>query len=136
MRNVFRQIKRFRNSKTGNIAVIFAIALVPVLSFLGSAIDYSRATKVRTKLQSGDRCGKRRARFQKPRRRSSPPASMTVDGPIPAGVTDATNIFNGNMNGVTGFTLNSMTAAVTQDRGTVTSTASVFGQGTRRRFWA
>ena len=121
MRNVFRQIKRFRNSKTGNIAVIFAIALVPVLSFLGSAIDYSRATKVRSKLQSAiDAASVGSVSKTSPAFIAA--GSMTVDGPIPAGATDAVAIFNGNMSGVSGFTLNSVSAVVTKSAGTVTST--------------
>ena len=52
MRALFREIGRFRRDKSGNIAVIFAIALLPVLTAVGSAIDYSMATKMRAKLQS------------------------------------------------------------------------------------
>jgi Flp pilus assembly protein TadG len=35
--------KRFAGANQGNIAVIFAIALVPIITFMGAAIDYSRA---------------------------------------------------------------------------------------------
>lgn len=47
-----RQLARFTAAEQGNIAVIFAIALVPVLSFVGAAIDYSRAAQARTAMQS------------------------------------------------------------------------------------
>jgi Flp pilus assembly protein TadG len=43
---------RFAKSSEGNIAVIFAIAILPVLGFVGAAIDYSRASKVRTSMQA------------------------------------------------------------------------------------
>ena len=46
---------------------------------------------------------------------------MTGTEPIPVGVTDATNIFNGNMSGVTGYTLNSMTPTVTKTGIKITS---------------
>jgi hypothetical protein len=46
---------------------------------------------------------------------------MTSDGPIPAGVTDATNIFNANMNGVVGYTLTSMTPVMTKAGNIITS---------------
>lgn len=46
-----RQIARLAGDDQGNIAVIFAIALVPVLGFIGAAIDYSRAVQARTSLQ-------------------------------------------------------------------------------------
>ncbi|WP_061021302.1 TadE/TadG family type IV pilus assembly protein [Bradyrhizobium sp. CCH5-F6] len=47
-----RQLARFAAAEQGNIAVIFAIALVPVLSFVGAAIDYSRAAQARSSMQS------------------------------------------------------------------------------------
>ena len=43
---------RFAGAKQGNIAVIFAIALVPVISFVGAAIDYSRANRARSSMQA------------------------------------------------------------------------------------
>jgi Flp pilus assembly protein TadG len=49
MRNM---LHRFRADQRGNIAVIFAIALLPMLSFVGAAIDYSRAGHARSSMQS------------------------------------------------------------------------------------
>jgi len=49
---IARQFARFAAAEQGNIAVIFAIALVPVLSFVGAAIDYSRAAQARASMQS------------------------------------------------------------------------------------
>jgi len=46
-----RQLDRFAGAEQGNIAVIFAIALVPVLGFVGAAIDYGRGVKARSSLQ-------------------------------------------------------------------------------------
>jgi Flp pilus assembly protein TadG len=43
---------RFAKANQGNIAVIFAIALVPLLSFVGAAIDYSRANAARSAMQA------------------------------------------------------------------------------------
>jgi Flp pilus assembly protein TadG len=43
---------RFACDNQGNIAVIFAIALVPIISFVGAAIDYSRASSARTSMQA------------------------------------------------------------------------------------
>lgn len=47
-----RLITRFRGDDSGNIAAIFAIALLPMLSFVGAAIDYSVANRIRTKIQA------------------------------------------------------------------------------------
>jgi Flp pilus assembly protein TadG len=43
---------RFIGADEGNIAVIFAIALVPILGFVGAAIDYTRANSARSSMQS------------------------------------------------------------------------------------
>jgi Flp pilus assembly protein TadG len=47
-----RPFARFATAEQGNIAVIFAIALIPVLGLIGAAVDYSRAVKARTSMQT------------------------------------------------------------------------------------
>jgi hypothetical protein len=115
------QIRPFRHDLRGNIAVIFAIALVPVLSFIGTAVDYSRASQIRSKLQSAIDAASVGS-ISKTSPAFIAAGSMTVDGPIPVGVTDASAIFNGNISGVGGFTLNSMSAVVAKSAGTISST--------------
>jgi Flp pilus assembly protein TadG len=39
-------------STDGNVAVIFAIAIMPILTFIGAAIDYSRANAARSAMQA------------------------------------------------------------------------------------
>jgi Flp pilus assembly protein TadG len=51
-RRISQAASRFAKANEGNIAVIFAIAILPVLGFVGAAIDYSRASKVRTSMQA------------------------------------------------------------------------------------
>jgi Flp pilus assembly protein TadG len=121
MDNLFRSIGRFRSDQRGNIAVIFAIACVPLISGIGCAIDYTRATQTQSKLQAAADAATVGS-VAKTSPAFTEAGTMMADGPIPDGVTDATNIFNGNMSGVTGYTLNSVTAAVTKTGGTVTST--------------
>jgi len=45
-------LRRFPDAKDGNIAVIFAVALLPILGFIGAAIDYSRANMARSSMQA------------------------------------------------------------------------------------
>ena len=52
MSNLFRLFGRFGKDQRGNIAVIFAIACVPIISAVGCAVDYSMATRLKAKLQS------------------------------------------------------------------------------------
>jgi Flp pilus assembly protein TadG len=121
MRALFREIGRFRRDSSANVAVIFAIAVLPLVSAVGCAIDYNRATQVRAKLQAAADAASVGSIA-----RTSPAfvaaGTMTSDGPIQVGVTDATNIFNANMSNASGFTLNSVTPTVVRAAGSVTST--------------
>jgi Flp pilus assembly protein TadG len=50
--HIRKAANRFVGANQGNIAVIFAIALVPLISFVGAAIDYSRANNARSSMQA------------------------------------------------------------------------------------
>jgi hypothetical protein len=120
MHNLFRLIGRFGRDKRGNIAVIFAIACVPLISAIGFAVDYSRATKIRSKLQAAsDAASVGSVARLSPA--SIAAAKMSSDGPIQDGVDDATKIFNGNVSGMTGFTLKTFTPSVTKSGVTIVS---------------
>ncbi|MBI3700323.1 MAG: TadE/TadG family protein [Afipia sp.] len=43
---------KFARAIDGNIAVIFAITMVPMMGFIGAAVDYSRAVNARTAMQT------------------------------------------------------------------------------------
>src|SRR5919202_1757941 len=45
-------LNSFRHSEAGNVAVSFAVALLPLASFAGAAVDYSRASFARQRLQA------------------------------------------------------------------------------------
>jgi Flp pilus assembly protein TadG len=110
---LFRLISRFRHDKKANIAVIFVVALIPILTAIGCAVDYSLATRMKAKLQAAaDAASVASISAKSPGYLAA--TAMTSNGPVPAGVTDANNIFNGNMNGITGYTLVSLTSTVTK----------------------
>ena len=49
----FRNVLRaFRGAHTGNVAIIFAIATLPIIAAVGFAVDYSRANAVKAAMQS------------------------------------------------------------------------------------
>src|ERR1700744_2430905 len=54
--SIFRCLRdaaaRLGIANQGNVAVIFAIAALPVLTFVGAAIDYSRANAARSSMQA------------------------------------------------------------------------------------
>lgn len=45
-------LRRLRNDSNGNVAIIFGLALLPMLLAAGTAVDYSMASNVRTHLQA------------------------------------------------------------------------------------
>lgn len=116
-------IDTFVRDTRGNIAVIFAIACVPLITAVGCAVDYSRATQTRSKLQAAaDAASVGSLAKASPAFLAA--GSMTSDGPIPVGVTDAQNIFDANRANLTGYTLNSVTPTVVKSGSTVTSTVA------------
>jgi Flp pilus assembly protein TadG len=121
------QIRRFRRAQSGNVAAIFAITLVPLLSAMGCAIDYTRAAQIRSQLQNAiDTASVGSVAKASPGFVAA--GAMTSDGPIAAGVADATNLFNGSMSGKAGYTLNSLTVNVAKSSGEVTSTVQFSAQ--------
>jgi Flp pilus assembly protein TadG len=93
-------MNRFSRDQRGNLAVIFAVATVPLISAIGVAIDYSEATRIKAKLQSAADASAVASISQQ----SSgwlAASLMTSDGHVPVAETDATNIFNGNINAST-----------------------------------
>lgn len=51
-KRIRNSIRRFDRDFRGNIAPIFAIALLPVLGFVGAAVDYTRANAARSSMQA------------------------------------------------------------------------------------
>ncbi len=45
-------VRRFRRDRSGAVAMLFGLTLIPVIAFSGYAIDYSNAYRVRAKLQN------------------------------------------------------------------------------------
>jgi Flp pilus assembly protein TadG len=116
-------IRRFGADRRGNIAVIFVLASIPVVSAVGCAVDYSRANQLRSKLlAAADSASVGSLAKTSPAFIAA--GTMTKDGTISVGVTDSQNIFNANMSGVSGYTLNSMTPTVTKSGTVITSNVS------------
>src|SRR6185312_12401791 len=53
---IFRRVRtaarRFAGANEGNIAILFGIAVIPIISFVGAAIDYTRANSARSSMQA------------------------------------------------------------------------------------
>ena len=120
-------LPRFLRDKRANIAVIFAIALVPLLIAIGCAVDYSMATRMKAKLQSAaDAASVASISSKSPGYLAA--TTMSSNGPIPTAVTDANNIFNGNMSGISGFSNLSLVSTVTKTGVTLISNVQFSAQ--------
>ena len=110
---LYQCVSRFRRDQRGNIAVIFAIAVIPLISAMGCAVDYSLATRMETKMQSAADAASIASLSQKSLGFIAASA-MTGNGSVTAGVDDANNVFDGNMNGITGYQNLVRTSTVTK----------------------
>jgi Flp pilus assembly protein TadG len=52
LNRLVRVTGNFARAADGNIAVIFAITMVPIIGFIGAAVDYSRVNNARTAMQA------------------------------------------------------------------------------------
>jgi Flp pilus assembly protein TadG len=90
-------IRRFRRDSRGNIAVIFGIAIIPIMSAIGCAVDYSLATRVKAKLQSAvDAAAVASISKNSPGYNAA--SQMAGNGEVSAAETDALNVFTGDVN--------------------------------------
>src|ERR1700761_1837690 len=113
MYSLLTAFHRFFGNKSGNVAMMFAIVCVPVISAVGCAVDYSMATRMRAKLQSAaDAASVASISQQSPGYLAA--ATMSSNGSVTAGVNDANKIFDGNMGDVSDYTNLSRTSTVTK----------------------
>jgi len=116
-------LMRFFGDTRGNIAVIFAIACVPLLTGVGCAIDYALATRMKSKMQAAADAAAVGAIAQ-----GSPAyvaaGQMGSTGSVAAGNTDASNLFYANISGVTGYTNLVVTPNVVKTNTNITAAVS------------
>ncbi|MGH6715391.1 MAG: TadE/TadG family type IV pilus assembly protein [Bradyrhizobium sp.] len=127
MRALLRCLGRFGRDQRGNVAVIFAITAIPLLAAVGCAVDYSTATRIKAQLQSAaDAASVGSLAVGSPAYVAA--GAMGSAGPVPEGVTDATNIFDANINGLTGFTDLQVSPTVTKTNTNLTSKVTFSAQ--------
>jgi Flp pilus assembly protein TadG len=117
-------IHRFRSNNSGNVAIITALAFLPLIAGIGCAIDYTGATMIKTKLQAAaDAASLATVSTNSP---VIPAAeAMSGNGNVSGGSTYATNFFNANLSTSPeniGYTSLSPQATVSKSGTTVTST--------------
>jgi Flp pilus assembly protein TadG len=113
-------ISRFRRDTRANVAVMFAIATVPIITAVGCATDYSMAARMRTKLQAAADTASL-ASVSVHSAGWTAATAMTTNGAVPAGVSEANNLFNGNAATFSGYQNLSVNSTVTKTGATLTS---------------
>jgi Flp pilus assembly protein TadG len=105
-------LRSFPRNTSASVGMTFALAIIPTVGMIGVGVDYSRAANVRSRLQAAadaaavGAVATTSAGYQAA-------LSMVSDGAVPTGVTQALNIFNGDMSlKASDFTLTSVTASV------------------------
>ena len=122
------QLRRFRLADRGNVVLTFALALIPLTGAVGAAVDYSRANNFRSQLiAAADAASVGSVAKSSPAIQAA--STMYADGTIPAGVTDAQNIFDAQVAAKANLWSNlQRTATVVKANGTVTSTMQFTAQ--------
>ena len=116
----------FRRDRRGNVAIITALAMIPMLAAIGCVVDYSYASMVRAKLQATADA----ATLATVSNNSPIVASARTSGTVTNGNTYATRFFNADVTAMTNSGSMSITptANVTMSGSTVTATVSYTAQ--------
>ncbi|MFZ3359773.1 MAG: TadE/TadG family type IV pilus assembly protein, partial [Xanthobacteraceae bacterium] len=116
----------FRLNKRGNVAVITALAMLPMVAAIGCVIDYTTAAMIKTKLQSAADAASL-ATVSINSTVVTAAKGMSGNGTVAGGSTFAANFFNANLASApedTGYNSLTPTATVTRTGMVVTATVS------------
>src|ERR1019366_931834 len=94
-------LRRFSGDHRGNVAVIFALALVPGIFLIGMGMDFSSAIQKKSKLNAATDAAALAA---------VTPAMLTQSNT--AAITAATNMFNAVASGISGLNYNPPTVTI------------------------
>jgi Flp pilus assembly protein TadG len=110
--NFLDLLRRFRPARAGNIAVIFSIALIPLIGAIGVAVDWSMANKVQASVQKA----------------LDAAVLVGVGQPSALQISTATAFFKGDFNGPPGTTANA--SFIQNSNGSLSGTANSSVQAT------
>jgi Flp pilus assembly protein TadG len=107
-------LRRFSGDRKGNVAIIFALSLIPAVFLTGMAMDFASAARKRVLLNAAADAAALSA------------VTPTLMGEsISNAQTTATNIFDGMASSVTGLTYTNPTVTVASSNGGLTRTVTV-----------
>jgi Flp pilus assembly protein TadG len=123
-------VSNFRLNKQGNVAVITALAALPMIAAVGCVIDYTTASSIKTKLQAAADAASL-ATVSVNSSAVTAAQGMSANGTVSGGSTFATNFFNANLATIpqdVGYTTLTPTATVSLSGTTVTAVVSFTAQ--------
>jgi Flp pilus assembly protein TadG len=123
-RRLQRLIPGFLADRRGNVAVITAIAAVPVIAAIGCVVDYSTATMIKTKLQAAADAATLAAVSANSTVVATAKA-MTTNGAVSGGQTYTQNFFDSNLSTApanVGYSGSTRTASVSKTGTTINAT--------------
>jgi Flp pilus assembly protein TadG len=124
----FANLDAFGRDRRANVTVVFSLSLLPVFTLIGISVDYTNSSLMRSEMQMMADSASLAAVSQNSAGYNAA-MNMVGNGSVSAGVTEAQNIFNGNLGNKTGFNNLQSTVTVTKTGTVLTSslqfTASV-----------
>lgn len=127
MTGAVRLVNRFARDQRGTVALTFGLTVVLIIISVGCGVDYTMATRMKVKLQSAaDAASVASVSTSSPG--YSAATLMTTNGPVPLGAADALNVFNGNINAITGYSNLTESSTVTKNGATLGSTVQFTAQ--------
>jgi len=121
-----RRAGEFRRDKRANVAIITALATLPMIAAVGCVIDYTSATMIKTKLQAAADAAAL-ATVSVNSSVVTTAKAMSGSGSVTGGTTFATNFFNANLSTApesSGYSSVTPTATVTKNGQILTATVS------------
>ena len=123
-------VSSFATNRRGNVAVISALAMLPMVAAVGCVIDYTTASTIKTELQAAaDAASLATVSINSPVITTA--KAMSGSGTVSGGSTYATNFFSANLASApadTGYTSLTPSATVSRTGTTVTATVSFTAQ--------
>jgi Flp pilus assembly protein TadG len=121
--DLLSRMQRLCRDQSANVGLTFGIAFLPIVCVVGSAVDFSRASNVRTMLHAAADAAAIGAIVPNSAAYKAALA-MDRDGQISIGATEAIRIFNANIADKSGFVVTGVTATVSRAAGTLTAAVS------------
>lgn len=113
-------LRSFLNDRSGNFGMMTALLAIPLIGVAGLSVDLTNALNVKTKLQgAGDAAALAAIAGSSPGMQAA--FAMSGDGTIPIAESDAKAFFRGQVQNVTGYTIDSVDASIVKSGKTITS---------------